>query len=100
VDALRIVDPDRARSTEALSKELGAEAREYAERAESALLELARNDLTTLVNVNVLFLGFQRQLNEIDATFKHAYIEGSDFGGDDMQLTVGGSRQRSAAHSI
>lgn len=192
VDALRIVDPDRARSTEALSKELGAEDREYAERAESVLLELggwsavqrlsqqrratldqldqllkeseavvqqtfkdtvrqaqrnfyfalvvnalvvllgvavsvvavlhlidqpedvetwllpgaagvlgilvsllfnnprtnARNDLTTLVNVNVLFLGFLRQLNEIDATFKHAYIEGSDFGGDDMQLTV------------
>ena len=192
VDALRIVDPDRTRSTEALSKELGAEDRERADRAESVLLELggwsavqrlsqqrratlnqldqllerseavvqqtfkdtvqqaqrnfyfalavnalvvllgvavsvvavlhlidqpedveawllpgaagvlgilvsllfnnprtnARNDLATLVNVNVLFLGFLRQLNEIDATFKHAYIEGREFGGDDMRLTV------------
>jgi HEAT repeat protein len=191
VDALRIVDPDRTRSTEALSRELGADEREHAEKAESVLLELggwsavqrlsqrratlnqldqllerseavvqqtfkdtvrqaqrnfyfalavnalvvllgvavsvvavlhlidqpedveawllpgaagvlgilvsllfnnprtnARNDLATLVNVNVLFLGFLRQLNEIDATFKHAYIEGRDFGGDDMKLTV------------
>jgi hypothetical protein len=49
----------------------------------------ARDDLATLVNVNVLFLGFLRQLNEIDATFKHAYIEGGDFGVDDMIETVG-----------
>jgi HEAT repeat protein len=35
----------------------------------------AREDLTTLMNVNVIFLGFLRRLNEIDATFKHAYIE-------------------------
>jgi HEAT repeat protein len=191
VDALRVVDPERTRATEALSKELGAEDRAHAERAESVLLELggwsavqrlsqrratlnqldqlleaseavvqetfkdtikqaqrnfyfalgvnalvvvlgvalsviavlhlidqpenleawllpgaagvlgilvnllfnnprtnARNDLATLVNVNVLFLGFLRQLNEIDATFKHAYIEGRDFGADDMQRTV------------
>lgn len=192
VDALRVVDPDRARSTEALSKELGAEDREQAQRAEGILLDLggwsavqrlsqrrdtlakldelleaseavvqrtfeatvkqarrnfyfalvvnvivvlvgvalsviailhlidqpedlegwllpgaagvigilinllfnnprknARDDLATLVNVNVLFLGFLRQLNQIDATFKHAYIEGHDFGADDMQKTVG-----------
>jgi hypothetical protein len=49
----------------------------------------ARDDLATLVNVNVLFLGFLRQLNEIEATFKHAYIEGGDFGVDDMIETVG-----------
>jgi HEAT repeat protein len=192
VDALRVVDPDRTRSTEALSKELGAEDRAQAQKAESILLELggwsavqrlsqrrdtlakldelleaseavvqgtfeatvkqarrnfyfalvvnvivvlvgvalsviaiihlidqpedlegwllpgaagvigilinllfnnprknARDDLATLVNVNVLFLGFLRQLNQIDATFKHAYIEGRDFGADDMQETVG-----------
>ncbi|MGH2744443.1 MAG: HEAT repeat domain-containing protein [Thermoleophilaceae bacterium] len=191
VDALRLVDPDRTRSTEVLSKELGAEDRGRAQRAEGILLELggwsavqrlsqrratldqldallqeseavvqrtfeatvrqaqrnfyfalgvnvlvvavglalsviailhlieqpedieawllpggagvlgilinlafnnprknARDDLATLVNVNVLFLGFLRQLNEIDATFKHAYIEGRDFGADDMRETV------------
>jgi HEAT repeat protein len=48
----------------------------------------ARDDLTTLINVNVLFLGYLRQLNEIDATFKHAYIEGRDFGAADMRETV------------
>jgi hypothetical protein len=187
-----VVDPDRTRSTEALSKELGAEDRSQAQKAESILLELggwsavqrlsqrrdtlakldelleaseavvqgtfeatvkqarrnfyfalvvnvivvlvgvalsviailhlidqpedlegwllpgaagligilinllfnnprknARDDLATLVNVNVLFLGFLRQLNQIDATFKHAYIEGRDFGAEDMQKTVG-----------
>ena len=192
VDALRLIDPDRTRSTEALSKELGAEDRAQAQRAESILLELggwsavqrlnqrratlgqldellkesetvvqrtfeatvaqarrnfyfalvvnaivvavgvalsviailhlieqpedleswllpgaagvlgilinlmfnnprknARDDLATLVNVNVLFLGYLRQLNQIDATFKHAYIEGRDFGAKDMQETVG-----------
>jgi HEAT repeat protein len=48
----------------------------------------AREDLRTLLNVNVIFLGFLRQLNQIDATFKHAYIEGLNFGADEMQLTV------------
>jgi HEAT repeat protein len=48
----------------------------------------ARDDLATLVDVNVLFLGFLRQLNEIDATFKHAYMEDRDFGADDMRETV------------
>lgn len=37
----------------------------------------AREDLRTLMNVNVIFLGFLRRLNEIDATFKHTYIESS-----------------------
>jgi hypothetical protein len=38
--------------------------------------------------VNVIFLGFLRQLNEIDATFKHAYIERHEFGASDMRETV------------
>ena len=40
----------------------------------------AREDLTTLMNVNVIFLGFLRRLNQIDATFKYAYIESRSFG--------------------
>lgn len=48
----------------------------------------AREDLTTLMNVNIIFLGFLRQLNEIDATFKHAYLEKQDFGKQDMELAV------------
>jgi HEAT repeat protein len=47
----------------------------------------AREDLTTLMNVNVIFLGFLRQLNEVDATFKHAYIESRFFGMEDMKKT-------------
>jgi hypothetical protein len=50
----------------------------------------ARDDLATLVNVNVLFLGFLRQLNQIDAMFKHGYIENREFGSADMQATVAG----------
>jgi hypothetical protein len=53
----------------------------------------AREDLTTLVNVNVLFLGFLRQINQIDATFKHAYIESRDFGTPEMVATVDSTRQ-------
>jgi HEAT repeat protein len=48
----------------------------------------AREDLTTLLDVNVIFLGYLRQLNQIDATFKHAYIENFEFGLDDMKSTV------------
>ena len=48
----------------------------------------ARNDLTALLNVNVIFLGYLRQLNEIDATFKHAYLENPDFSSSQMQETV------------
>lgn len=48
----------------------------------------AREDLAALVNVNMLFLGFLRQLNQIDATFKHAYIEKRDFDSRDMDVTV------------
>ena len=48
----------------------------------------AREDLTALMNVNVIFLGFLRQLNEIDATFKHAYLEKQNFGKDELLLAV------------
>jgi HEAT repeat protein len=48
----------------------------------------AREDLTSLMNVNVIFLGFLRQLNEIDATFKHAYLESHTFGAEHMRVTV------------
>jgi hypothetical protein len=48
----------------------------------------ALEDLTSLLNVNIIFLGFLRQLNEIDATFKHAHIESHTFGVDDMRATV------------
>lgn len=48
----------------------------------------AREDLAALVDVNVIFLGFLRQLNEIDATFKHAYLENRDFGTNQMHETV------------
>jgi hypothetical protein len=48
----------------------------------------ARDDLATLMNINVIFLGFLRRLNQIDATFKHAYIESRDFGTTQMHETV------------
>ncbi len=47
----------------------------------------ARSDLAVLVDVNVIFLGFLRQINEIDATFKHAYLE-RDFGTTQMGETI------------
>jgi HEAT repeat protein len=49
----------------------------------------AREDLLSLMNVNVLFLGFLRQVNQIDATFKHAYMENADFGAKAMRQTLG-----------
>jgi hypothetical protein len=48
----------------------------------------AREDLTTLLNVNVMFLGFLRRINQIDATFKYKYIESRSFGTADMDQTV------------
>ncbi len=48
----------------------------------------ARDDLATLLNVTVMFLGFLRQLNEIDATFKYAYLEDPEFSTAQMSETV------------
>jgi HEAT repeat protein len=59
----------------------------------------AREDLAALVNTNMLFLGFLRQLNQIDATFKHAYIEKGNFDSHDMEVTVG-SIQRTVERSL
>ena len=49
----------------------------------------AREDLTTLMNANCIYLGYLRMLNEIDATFKHAYVENPNFGPSEMMQTVG-----------
>jgi hypothetical protein len=48
----------------------------------------AREDLLSLMNVNLLFLGYLRQVNQIDATFKHAYMENADFGANAMRETL------------
>jgi hypothetical protein len=36
----------------------------------------------------VIFLGYLRQLNQIDASFKHAYMEDPNFSNAQMQETV------------
>jgi HEAT repeats len=48
----------------------------------------AREDLATLLNVSVIFQGYLRELHQIDATFKHMYIESRDFGTLEMTKTV------------
>ncbi len=48
----------------------------------------ARLDLATLLKVNIIFLGFLRALNQIDATFKHAFLESDNFNTDEMKKTV------------
>jgi len=53
----------------------------------------ARRDLAALMNVKVIFLGFLRQLNQIDATFKHAYLEDESFSVDQMTAMVSRLRE-------
>jgi hypothetical protein len=48
----------------------------------------AREDLSSLMNVNVIFYGFLSRLKEIDATFKHVYMESVSFGTEEMDKTV------------
>jgi hypothetical protein len=48
----------------------------------------AREDMATLLNVSVIFQGYLRELHQIDATFKHMYIENRDFDTGDMLKTV------------
>ena len=48
----------------------------------------AREDMATLLNVSVIFQGYLRELHQIDATFKHMYIEDRDFGTGEMSKTV------------
>jgi HEAT repeat protein len=44
--------------------------------------------VTNLMKVDVLFLGYVRQLNQIDATFKHLFLGGNGFGANEMKATV------------
>jgi HEAT repeat protein len=47
-----------------------------------------RNSVTGLVKVNVVFLGYVRQMNQIDATFKQLFLAATGFGLDQMKDTV------------
>lgn len=51
-------------------------------------LQNVRGSLNSLMQVDVVFLGFVRQINQIDATFKHMFLEAHDFGTTHMQATV------------
>lgn len=46
------------------------------------------NAVTSLVKVNVAFLGYMRQINQVDATFKHLFLDTSAFGLAEMEKTV------------
>ncbi len=46
------------------------------------------HSVNNLVKVNVVFLGFVRQINQIDATFKQMFLSISGFGPDQMEQTV------------
>ncbi len=59
----------------------------------------ARHDLVALVNVKVVFLGFLRCMNQIDATFKHMYLEAPNFTIADMDSTVSRIRE-CVAHTL
>jgi hypothetical protein len=51
-------------------------------------LRNVRGSLNALMQVDVVFLGYVRQINQIDATFKHMFLETRDFGTTQMQATV------------
>jgi hypothetical protein len=51
-------------------------------------LRNVRDSLNALMQVDVVFLGYVRQINQIDATFKHMFLEARDFGTTEMQATV------------
>lgn len=51
-------------------------------------LRNVRSSLNSLMQVDVVFLGYVRQINQIDATFKHLFLETRDFGTPQMQATV------------
>lgn len=46
------------------------------------------HSVNRLVKVNVVFLGYVRQINQIDATFKHMFLSPTGFGTDQMKSTV------------
>lgn len=51
-------------------------------------LENVRSSIAELLKVNVVFLGYVRQINQIDATFKHQFLGNSQFGVERMKATV------------
>jgi len=51
-------------------------------------LKNIRASVTSLVKVNVVFLGYVRQINQIDATFKQLFLASAGFGIDEMKQTV------------
>jgi hypothetical protein len=51
-------------------------------------LKNIRGSVTGLVKVNVVFLGYVRQINQIDATFKQLFLASAGFGVDQMKQTV------------
>jgi len=51
-------------------------------------LRNVRGSLNALMQVDVVFLGYVRQINQIDATFKHMFLDARDFGTKQMRETV------------
>jgi hypothetical protein len=51
-------------------------------------LQNMRASLNALMQVNVVFLGYVRQINQIDATFKHLFLEPQGFGTTQMKEIV------------
>jgi HEAT repeat protein len=51
-------------------------------------LKNIRESVTSLIKVNVIFLGFVRQINQIDATFKQLFLEPQGLQIDKMTKTV------------
>jgi HEAT repeat protein len=51
-------------------------------------LKNIRGSVTSLVEVNVVFLGYVRQINQIDATFKQLFLASAGFGVEQMKQTV------------
>jgi len=51
-------------------------------------LKNIRGSLNALMQVDVVFLGYVRQINQIDATFKHMFLDARDFGTTQMKDTV------------
>ena len=51
-------------------------------------LRNVRTSLNALMQVDVVFLGYVRQVNQIDATFKHMFLDARDFGTQQMTSTV------------
>jgi hypothetical protein len=54
----------------------------------SSPLKNVRTSLNALMQVDVVFLGYVRQINQIDATFKHMFLDAGDFGTEQMKVTV------------